>query len=1314
VSSDPTNRILQVYSSNPTVSTSWSTDQQIYYDYDASDTSSGVQTASGPIAVSEVNTQIFLAYQGGTISSPSNEIYITGSSSNPTNTNETWTFQGVLDPGIRTGVGLSTSSEGLNLSYENSSQSETLQISLFTTQSTGAVTLERTSSQTLPAELSNNVAISFGTAGIGDSQQLLLAGINKSENGDLVQTNLIQPWSSWNPLNGSPDSTTPALVRAGDTLYMAAQSTGSSTVQWSSSNDGGSSWSNWQSLPGSFTSDIWQSSVAGQPATKPLSMAVVNGTPYLGFLTNDNAIIITALTNASTNSWSTPYQVPGQSATYATLTSESVNGTPQLAVYYVSNDPTNRILKSYSGTPSSSSNWITDQQIYYTATSVQTASGPLAVSQYRGQSYLAYQGGTTSSPSNEIYLATSNTASINNGANWTAEALTDPGASTSLGLSGSARGLVLSYVSSALPDALTITNLTASQAGSSLLDPLQSWIDVDQTPGSLAGYSIDGNVELNGDGLSDLLISAPTGIALDNITASDPTGRSSTDPNAGTQYALYGRDLLGIASQIGTVNNDVLTGTPLADVIYSLQGNDEVSSRGSADVIYTGAGDDTISIIDNAFLRIDGGAGFNSLLLQGQTNQSFDFRLNVKDPDYFCGTKLKNIQRISSVGFGANQLYFDAAAVNALSSNRILFLTPDLSDTISLSTEFAADSSFDTSFQGVLWHAYATGTQGTAPNPNPTLIYVLNPAGAAAANWLNEHVLSIEASSAAAPETQEPAPALMSAAAPAPAASNPDLPTASEITSTSDLGGGVRLVSYRTAANSAEARFKIVRKDPSRQEVFSYASTTINANAKLGADYTAVTGLIMMAPGSSNEWISVPFDPMAFEKVSSTALSLQVQRLEDKGQKPMHLLLNTPTDDVSSQTSVFSGYSLTPNADGKGASLSFRTDANSSTSDLDSLKLKIRERSSASSTKIVASRTLSVLDAIIPSGQTLPPAYDSVSGAVALDTDERHNGQILTNLELNFKAEADQPRLSLLAPELVWNPKVQRLDIDSLQFSQNGPLTCWRADSGSGLVTFGLQAGGTALTLLSDASGGSDGSINPDNALSTNPGLGWQSTEGKAVGSRAVVEGLNLLGNDWTPTASRDGQALQLLSINIDGNQITTQFAGGVSGVYWQAIGSAPTPTPIRPAVAVQRLAAFNNSLAFYVVDSITGSVDGLNPGDAGYLQAALQRAEQDDLLLDASTLPAYGATATYTDLAIDTNRSYGVLLLQNGSRSTIFSSYSDANPGGVTQMVRLSNENNTMVLGIEDLAVAGNNSDSDDDFNDLILNITNVSMPIF
>ena len=166
--------------------------------------------------------------------------------------------------------------------------------------------------------------------------------------------------------------------------------------------------------------------------------------------------------------------------------------------------------------------------------------------------------------------------------------------------------------------------------------------------------------------------------------------------------------------------------------------------------------------------------------------------------------------------------------------------------------------------------------------------------------------------------------------------------------------------------------------------------------------------------------------------------------------------------------------------------------------------------------------------------------------------------------------------------------------------------------------------------------------------------------------------------------------------------------------MYWQAIGSAPTPTPIRPAVAVQRLAAFNNSLAFYVVDSITGSVDGLNPGDAGYLQAALQRAEQDDLLLDASTLPAYGATATYTDLAIDTNRSYGVLLLQNGSRSTIFSSYSDANPGGVTQMVRLSNENNTMVLGIEDLAVAGNNSDSDDDFNDLILNITNVSMPIF
>jgi hypothetical protein len=215
------------------------------------------------------------------------------------------------------------------------------------------------------------------------------------------------------------------------------------------------------------------------------------------------------------------------------------------------------------------------------------------------------------------------------------------------------------------------------------------------------------------------------------------------------------------------------------------------------------------------------------------------------------------------------------------------------------------------------------------------------------------------------------------------------------------------------------------------------------------------------------------------------------------------------------------------------------------------------------------------------------------------------------------------------------------------------------------------------------------------------------------VGSQAALSNLNLTGSNWTPTASRDGRQLALQDLQVDGNWINAQFEGGISlQLFLDTITSAPTPTPVRPQLDIQRLAGQDNGIGFYAVDSITGAVDGLNPGDSGYLQAALLRSEAADLLLEASELPAFGQERTYRDLALDPNRQYGVLLLVDGSREQLFSSFAAANPGAAPQMMSLGTGGNGMVLGIEDLAVAGGVSDRD--YNDVIVKIGSVNVAVF
>jgi len=804
---------------------------------------------------------------------------------------------------------------------------------------------------------------------------------------------------------------------------------------------------------------------------------------------------------------------------------------------------------------------------------------------------------------------------------------------------------------------------------------------------SLAGYSIDGNLDINADGYKDLLISDP----------------SNPSEGLANQYALFGGDFLDIANQIGTPSDDTLLGTPLADIIAAIAGSDRIEGRGGKDVILAGDGDDQISLIDNAFLRIDAGAGIDSLVLQGPANQNWSFTAESSGSDsdtYYirAGNRLKSVELISSVNYGANLLSFDRFGIENLNDDQVLFLVTDAQDSIQLSSDFSRNTKADIVYGGARWNGFTA-------SDSAAVVFVLVPTSQTAINsagdnvWLATHVSTAATSSLAltARSVDPIAPAAMSAVG------SPD-PADSYLAWLRQQAGSQSILSddYTITAVAAKEgdslRYKITRQGSINKPLaILYNSTSINGTTSLGVDCAAVAGLLLFKPGEISKFVTVPTFHDAIAEGRSEQASLRFQAADAlQYTKELNLVIR-PSEPV-----VFSGFNL------EGSELQLRADTSSIHGS--TLTLQISTRDSADASKVSAARAVTLADFQRDGDFTIPV---NQLDTLPLDQDGRTNQQIGARLHLNLDAGSRQPQVSLLGPDLTWQNSVQLLNANTVRFTTDAPLTSWRADSGSGLVTFGLQSNtGSNLTLISGASGGTSGSLNPTIANDDNITGGWQSTEARAIGSRAITAAQKLSGQNWIPTASQDGVALALLNLAVDGNQVTATFTGGVTGVFWQATGTAPTLLPAPAAVEVQRLAGYANSLGFYTVDSITGNVKGLNPGDSGYLQAALARSMEEGLLLDARTLPAFGASATFNSLPLDTRERYGVLLLQNGDETKIFSSFAAANPGGATQMVSLSNSPNCPVLGIEDIAVAGGRSDGD--FNDLIVRLNNVSVALF
>lgn len=809
-------------------------------------------------------------------------------------------------------------------------------------------------------------------------------------------------------------------------------------------------------------------------------------------------------------------------------------------------------------------------------------------------------------------------------------------------------------------------------------------------PSSQAGISMAGGQDVNGDGFSDVIIGAPSN--NDNLS-----------------FVIFGSDFTNQINQLGTIGDDVMVGTPTGETFIGGQGDDQIYTHGGLDVAYGGPGDDLITVSDAYFRRLDGGTGTNTLKFTGYTNQTWS--LTTLAP----GLRLRNFEVLDFQNYGSNQVVLNSLSVTQISPTNTLTLLLDPTDTLLLSNDFSFSQTTYRDSQRFYQYKSSTSAATVLVNQSTVPTYT-------ASNINFPAVLpTISGNLTSQPMGQEPEETLEAGVA---ILNQPDTPT--------------RLFVSNPTADESDGliNFTVQRSgDLSKPVLISYV--TQDGNGKAGDRYLPTAGQILFAPNETTKTISVAI-PNNNQFVGSRNFGLLVSLLAE-GEQAGSLPLQFNVSALPNNGEQLRRWNLSPANIPNSLIGGFLQVESTATDDHAAIDLTMGGVGDFNTYWNFNPDTNSYQEIMFDGVAGARFIVDSSSEAplgveVGLPDDHPHDVDQVDNGLVKTQGFVGRtiPGLVTSNNKTFWAPTRADGEIQ------------WRLLQAPGQDEFGVIAVDTVDGKINGLNPNDPGYLQAALArkqvIFANETGAAQNALTRAIALESLVNPnalvkteLQLFGEFQKSTLVSNQYYLFYSQV---GEQVSLSVTNPMTvdeesrGYYQVALGDVKTEVgtsaividgelnrPLPVQASLSRAAAFNNLVALYKVDSLTGGLDtdgngiiDLRPGEQGYSQAALERVN-DPLTGITLTTPENFATSSQSINLLGSNI-YGTLIIpnatvdqvlqlnpnnQNNGKPVAFFSFGAANPDGITHMSRLGSN----LFGFEDILGGG-----DVDYNDIILHL--------